>query len=222
MFIKDLRKQLQLKIGLEPNKLVEPIKCSEIQIIETQKNAKLKQVTITHLPYEKYQIWRINLEKEIQGLSTANKTGEIALAILNKNYLNVYLIELKSAINNPTLKKIQPKFEDSMSRFYFLLSLNSDKDHENFNNLKIRFRALVFFNGHDNINTSVPDFENVFENIYKIFLNRGGYLSCETILDDNLRIPLKFFSEGFNKTTGSLEMSFSDIENDINKIRSKK
>jgi hypothetical protein len=131
---------------------------------------------ITHLPCDQYRIWRINLEKEIKGISTANKTGEIALAILKDKYLNVYIIELKSTIKDKTLKEIQGKIEDSISRFYFLLSLNSDKDHERFKNLKIRFIALIFSQPPKDKNiTSTTDsnFENIygpkFENIHKNF-----------------------------------------------------
>jgi len=111
----------------------------------------------------------------------------------------------------------QEKIQDSISRFYFLLSLNSDKDHRAiFKDLKIRFIALIFFDGHDKTtSTTDPDFEN----IYEVFKNRGGKLSCNTILDSGLPIPIKFFSEGFNKTTGSMKINFSDIENEIKKIR---
>ncbi|MEK8019605.1 MAG: hypothetical protein VSS75_022245 [Candidatus Parabeggiatoa sp.] len=217
MFVTEIRRKLQTQLDI--NKLVEKVDSPEISILETGKNAKLKKLTITHLPYEgneKNKIWRINLEQEVKGLSTANKTGELALAVLKNNYLNVYIIELKSAIKDPTLKAIQGKVEHSISRFYFLLSLNSDKDHEIVKNLKIRFIALVFFDGHDKTtNTTDPDFEN----IYRIFRKRGGQLECQTILDNNLRIPVKFFSEGFDKVACSMKMNFSDIENEIKKIR---
>jgi hypothetical protein len=53
----------------------------------------------------------------------------------------------------------------------------------------------------------------------KIFRAKGGQLKCVTILDHDLRVPLKFFSEGFDKTTGSMEISFNDIEKEIKKIR---
>lgn len=65
--------------------------------------------------------------------------------------------------------------------------------------------------------TTDPDFEN----IYRIFRKRGGQLECQTILDNNLRIPVKFFSEGFDKAAGSMKMNFSNIENEIKRIRGK-
>jgi len=136
MYVKDIRQQL--KEQLDINKLVEKVDNDELSIMELSKNAKLKKLTITNLPYNKCQIWRINLEKRILGLSSANKTGEIALVILKNKYLNVYIIELKSMIKDTILKAIKEKIQDSISRFYFLLSLNSEKDHEIFKNLKIR------------------------------------------------------------------------------------
>jgi hypothetical protein len=58
--------------------------------------------------------------------------------------LNVYIIELKSTIRDKALREIRGKIEDSISRFYFLLSLNNDTEHEKFKDLKIRFIALIF------------------------------------------------------------------------------
>ncbi len=46
-------------------------------------------------------------------------------------------------IKDTALKAIQEKIQDSINRFYFLLLLNSDKDHDIFKNLKIR--CAVFF-----------------------------------------------------------------------------
>jgi len=212
MYVKDIRQQLQQKLGLSIYKLVENVLDSEISIIEMGKNVKLKKLTLTHLPSEKCKIWRINLETQIPGLSTANKTGEIALVILKNNYLNVYLIELKSMIKNTTLKAIQEKIQDSINRFYFLLLLNSDKEHEMFKNLKIRFIALIFFDGHDKTTHTT-------EPIYKIFQNQGGQLACNTLLEKGLSIPVKFFSHNFDKTTGSMKISFSDIEKEIKNLR---
>jgi hypothetical protein len=224
MLVKDIRSRLQTQLDI--NHLVEKIEGREIDIEEHGKNAAFKKLTITHLPSETSRIWRINLEKEIKGLSTANKTGEIALAILKNNFLNVYIIELKSTIKDHTLKQIQAKIEDSISRFYFLLSLNSDKDHERFKNLKIRFIALIFSQPPKDKNitsTTDPNFAKIyghqFENIHKIFRERGGQLKCVTILDQDLRVPLKFFCEGFDKTTGSMKISFNNIEKEVKKIR---
>jgi hypothetical protein len=73
MFVKDIRQQLQIQLAI--NKLVEKVDKCDIYITENGKNVKLKKLTITHLPYDKHRIWRINLENRIQGLSTANKTG---------------------------------------------------------------------------------------------------------------------------------------------------
>ena len=76
--------------------------------------------------------------------------------------------------------------------------------------------ALVFFDGHDKTTSTTDPY---FEDIYEVFKNgRCGNLSCNTLLDDSLIIPIKFFSEGFDKTTGSMKINFSDIENEIKSI----
>jgi len=51
-----------------------------------------------------------------------------------------------------------------------------------------------------------------------VFKKRGGKLSCNTLLD-RIIIPVKFFSEDFDKTTGSMKINFSDIDNEIKRIR---
>jgi hypothetical protein len=81
MYVKDIRQQLQKKLGLSIYKLVENVLDSEISIIETGKNVKLKKLTLTHLPSEKCKIWRINLENRIPRLSTANKTGDFPVTL---------------------------------------------------------------------------------------------------------------------------------------------
>jgi hypothetical protein len=67
-------------------------------------------VRIKAIPYEEYFIWRVNLEHEVQGLSRIeNRTVEIALALIKKrkkDFLNVYLIELKSRIDDKYLADI--------------------------------------------------------------------------------------------------------------------
>lgn len=57
------------------------------------------------------------------------------------------------------------------------------------------------------------------ENIYEVFKNRSGKIVCNTILDDGLIIPLKFFSENFDKSTATMKMDFNGIEKEIQNIR---
>lgn len=97
--------------ALAKERLIEEISLDNefIEIEERNKTAKLKQVKITKLDYtnEKFKvekIWRVNLEKQIPGISTTGKTTEVALLVLQKHLesnsyrLNIILIELKSSL----------------------------------------------------------------------------------------------------------------------------
>lgn len=226
MLVKDIRKELPKKLGSSPCHFVKPM-VSEMTEIEESKNrgdaGTLQKVIIYDIPIndDSYKIWRINLENEVQGLSSSNRTGETALAVVKvgkKTYLDVYLIELKSQIKDKRhdLRNILKKFGDSISRFYFLLSLNDNDDHKAFPNLEIRFIGLVFYNGKAQLEPNYPD-QN--DEIHKIFKNnqQTGMLLCETILDRQ-KIPVKFI-KNFDEQTGSIKISFMALEQEITKIR---
>jgi hypothetical protein len=226
MLVKNIRKELQKKLGTSPCHFVTPI-VSEMTEIEESKNrgdaGTLQKVIIYDIPIndDSYKIWRINLENEVQGLSSSNRTGETALAVVKvgkKAYLDVYLIELKSQIKDKRhdLRNILKKFGDSISRFYFLLSLNENDDHKAFPNLEIRFNGLVFYNGKAQLESNYPD-KN--DEIHQIFKNdqQTGMLLCETILDRQ-KIPIKFI-KNFDEQTGSIKISFMALEQEITKIR---
>jgi hypothetical protein len=172
-------------------------------------------VRIKAIPYEEYFIWRVNLEHEVQGLSRIeNRTVEIALALIKKrkkDFLNVYLIELKSRIDDKYLADILKKLSDSISRFYFLLSLNDSNDHKQFSNLQIRFIGIVFYNGKEKLDKKHP---NKADKIHLIFNDKSqgqkGLVECETLLGKH-KIPIKFCAKNFEKESSSIEISFSEI-----------
>ncbi len=178
-----------------------------------KKEGTLQKVVINNFPctdYNNYRSWRINLENEVTGLSTSNRTVEAALAILNlrEKCLNVYLIELKSTINDKVLDAVYKKILASISRFYFLLLLN---DHNQFRDYTIQFKGVVFYNGGKNLDATYT-YRNGGDKILQIFKNSGqaGTMKCQTVLGEH-QIPVKFFSNNFDKKKGSIEISFDEI-----------
>ncbi|NES02274.1 MAG: hypothetical protein F6K22_05130 [Okeania sp. SIO2F4] len=158
--------------ALAKEKLVEEILLVDNEFIEIreerEKTPSLKLVKITELSYvdqksKVEKIWRVNLEKQIPGISTSGKTTEVALLVLQKYLesdtyrLNIILIELKSSLQSrktksgkilsSSLEEIQEKFWDTMNRMYMLLTLNN---HGNENrsyshaSIHIDFKAGVF------------------------------------------------------------------------------
>lgn len=138
LLVKEIRAKIQKQLTYRS--FVVKITTDKIQIEELKNKGKgagkLKKVILNDFPYTdnegKGWSWKIDLERNIPGLSTSNKTVDVALAILQQKRLEVYLVELKSEINDHELTDILGKFQDSISRFYFLLLLNDSHDHKNF------------------------------------------------------------------------------------------
>jgi hypothetical protein len=216
LLVKEVRAKIQEQITRR--EFVVKIVTSQIHIEELKNkgkkgSGKLKKVILNDFPYTddsgRCWSWKIDLERHIPGLSTSNKTVDVALAIMRKKRLEVYLIELKSELDDHELTDILGKFQDSISRFYFLLLLNDSNDHKNFpNNLRIQFKGVVFYNGKGDAHQT--------EKIHQIFKNKtqSGKLECETLLGKD-KIPVTFCSKNFDKTTGLIEISFNDIVNKL-------
>jgi hypothetical protein len=218
LLVKEIRAKIQEQ--LTRRAFVVTITTDKIQIEELKNKGKgagkLKKVILNNFPYTdefpRGWSWKIELEKNVPGLSTSNKTVDVALAILRKKRLDVYLVELKSEINDHELTDILGKFQDSISRFYFLLLLNDSHDHKNFPpNLRIQFKGVIFYNGKGEAHKN--------ERIHQIFKNKtqAGKLECETILGKD-KIPIKFCSKNFDKTTGLLEINFNDILTELKQV----
>lgn len=216
----------QFHKALEKEQFIEEITISTDStiIIEELKNqgksGKLQKVTISQLDNgtDKFtitRIWRINLEQEILGISSANlaKTSECALLILQepndnnkqKSYkMSIILIELKGILQlkatknsrrKETLKNsfsdIENKFKNGINRLYMLLSLNnhfSKIQGYDKSSIYIEFNGVIIYNS-SNINAS--DRQNQLLSIYER-QNQKGLVTVSTILRDKDKIRIKF------------------------------
>jgi len=123
---------------------------------EDKQDTTLKQVRITNIP-KKSQIWyldtwdsqAIEQNKELIGLGVRDKAVDGILIVFDKEkqYLNVYFIELKSSLPNSELSKIVEKVRHSISRFLLFLCLNENQhNQEPFKNARVEFKTILFFN----------------------------------------------------------------------------
>lgn len=221
LHLKDLRQPLLEKLG--QYEFVVKIDDDEIEIIESERKHEqdkagtlTKKVIIHSIPSPEH-IWRINVEKKVPGLSVAGRTVDLILSLIDDNCLQVYLIELKSRIDDRYLDDIIKKFEESISRFYFLLLLNESSSHKQFSDLKISFKGVVFYNGKqkcsakENLSPSTFE-ERQIQRIHQIFKDeqnqRKGVLKCQSILTKQL-IPIQFYAKGFEN--GEIRVKFADI-----------
>jgi hypothetical protein len=195
-----------------------------IEITESSNGAKLKKVSIEELNYSDDKskvdrIWKINLEKEIFGISTKDKTPECAILVLQKyesSYkLNILLVELKSSISNKDLRPIGEKFQCAMSRIYMLLVLNNHLNSiqgYNESEIYIDFKGILFYqNFSDKSKFTEKNNEKLYSQMYDILQTPGKshLLTCQTILRDQDKINIKCFCEQDEEIRISLESLLS-------------
>jgi hypothetical protein len=181
------------------------------QVVE--ENNQLKEVKITNF-YDflrkNDKAWQIELELFIEKLRCifGGKTTEIAIIIAKKgdteknDFINIYLIELKSSISIAELKSIKGKLEDTANRCYFFLMLNSDKHHDFFIDYKVRVKGLVFYNGVDNTSKrSKSEYAEAADltKILDVFKKKNGLIEINTVLGEQI-IPIKFISQPFQNS----------------------
>ncbi|OBQ30887.1 MAG: hypothetical protein AN483_02960 [Aphanizomenon flos-aquae MDT14a] len=199
----------ELHKALVKEEFIVEIPVTEDEIIEIKEKTapvKLKKVFIQKLNYSDdkskvEKIWKIDLEKDIPGISTSSGTPECAILVLQKyesSYrLKILLIELKSSIDDEKLEKIRNKFSCAMSRIYMLLVLNN---HLNLTKgyseeeIYIDFKGILFYIK----NNLKGEYDREFHEIFNH--DSSGSLTCKTILNDQDKIKVKFFCWQDEKT----------------------
>lgn len=196
----EIRSRVQRRLSEHGVGFIEEIIEDELEVLESG-DATLKRVVINNLQKHNFKkIWRINLEKRVQGLATSNKTTEIALLTLSDTTLVAYFIEMKSVIQDEVkrgrkrfiLSDIHSKFEDSISRFCYLLLINTHPLIE-YEGIDVKFKGIVFYDRVGDIEKGANSHQ-----MYKIFRKQKGegQIKCETFLDD-FKIRVKFIKNEF-------------------------
>ncbi|MBS9386675.1 MAG: hypothetical protein HEQ24_21640 [Dolichospermum sp. BR01] len=197
-----------------------------IEIIENSSAAKVKKVSIQELNYsdEKSKvekIWKIDLEKDIPGISTSSRTPECAILVLQKykdSYrLNIILIELKSTIDNKELQKIGEKFQCAMSRIYMLLVLNNHLNSiqgYNESEIYIDFKGILFYQRFSDKSKFIEKYnDKLYLQMYSILQtpDKSGILTCETILRPQDKIDIKCFCQQDNDVEEEIRINLQAL-----------
>jgi hypothetical protein len=205
----------KLQTALKQSGFIEEIDLEDnaIEITgSTQGKGHLQRILITDLEVVSSikAIWKINLEQEIEGISTKSRTTEVALLVLqayeSSDRLNILLIELKTSLQAKKLDKgkrkkstlcdIEDKLRCTMNRIYLLLSVNN---HNNFKQsysgttIYVDFKGVIFYN------QDKTKIEDSCE-LYKLFkqakrnlrLENFYLLECQTLLSHRDKIQVKF------------------------------
>lgn len=140
----------------------------------------------------------VNLEQDIEGISTKHRTPEAAVLFLQEFEttfrLQVWLVELKTTLTNRSLDYIEAKFRCAMNRMYMLMNFFDYSVHGRSKNIYLTFKGLVLYNQD---NTKAEDdaaLYHILEN-YKegtIKHKRDITLRCDTLLSENDKIQIKF------------------------------
>jgi hypothetical protein len=175
-------------------------------VIEENANKHRIEITDLELPYVR-EIWRVELEKSIEGLSTSSKTPEIALLVLseageNRLKMTVVLVELKSSLQDSklgadkkpkqsTLQQCLTKFQAAMNRLYMLVSIRDYDKEKSFQNhtIGLVFKGVICFNKDE---TSKPDTTALYPILKKTASN---LLTCNTLLSDKDKISIYFYEK---------------------------
>ncbi len=186
--IEEIKKQLCKSIQEEPNLFIERLDIKKKQILEiNEKNnhADLKQVKLEiDIVEDDYCV--VHLEEKITGLNKVEntKTCEICLVrrILHEKSIKFYLFELKSSLGNsknPSINSLQGKFNNSISRIYFLLLMEKYV----FNDISDYKPSFSFFIFYKKLGSNkIKQEGKLVDILYKNSLKKG-LIEVETIID---------------------------------------
>lgn len=197
MRVEEIRKAIIRNLSNPPDLFIRKVETDPIVINEKSTKAGLKKVIITDIPVDDFtqDFWILDLEREIKGFKPIGRTVEKALVHQIDDKLIVYLIELKThLIHKPrsqgssTLDDIYYKFEDTISRFYYLVTLHNHHRLETFTKWNLIFCGLIFYNSRSH--TSTPESNK----LYKILTDNSipKLLECSNTSLGKEKIQIKF------------------------------
>ncbi len=216
MKIETIRKEILQKLGIVPNQFITKVAEDSI-IIEEEKNKGdnnlLQKVIINNVPVNNIQIWLLDFEMQVKGFTPSSKTVEKVIVTLENNVLTFFMVELKNSIKHQlpnagkisTLNQINGKFDDSISRIFFLLTFNNHHDWINFKKWKVKFKGIVFYN------KQIQSGRNEKTRICEIITSneKKGPVECNSTFLGTQKIKVKFIKNTEEKN--ELEIDFSDL-----------
>ncbi len=216
MKIETIRKEILQKLGIVPNQFITKVTEDSI-IIEEEKNKGdnnlLQKVVINNVPTSNIQIWLLDFEMQVKGFTPSSKTVERVIVTLENNVLTFFMVEMKNSIKHQlsnagktsTLNQINGKFDDSISRIFFLLTFDNHHDWINFKEWKVKFKGIIFYN------KQIQKNRNEGTRMCKIINSneKKGYVECKSTFLGLRKIEVKFIKNTEEKN--ELEIVFSDL-----------
>ena len=183
-----------------------------------EKTPELNKLIIDRLDEVKNlrEVLVVNLEQDIEGISTKHRTPEVALLLLQEfeqTYrLQIWLIELKTSLTNRSLLGIEAKFRCAMNRMYMLMNFLDYSAYGEQKNVYLIFKGLVLYNK----DLTQPEDDLPMYQILKKYQQdkvahkRDSTLRCDTLLSENDKIQVKFILNNGN-SLGRYVLSLSQL-----------
>jgi len=184
-----------------------------IEVYEASTNASLKKVTIKNAPID--NCWIFNNESGEKVFISNGKKVENTIIYLDKENKKLYLfmIELKSTLDEENLIHCRDKFQDTLSHISVYLLLNSH--NKNFEDIEISPLGIICYNkeiiSSSNIQNQneyvlINDFQEYIQNSLNNFL-----ITMETLALGRQVIPVISFEN--NTTNDNFSIDFNEIIN---------
>lgn len=174
----------------------------EIIFEEDGANATLREVCITETPFNNPDQLVLFLDKWEQGQTTklrkaglenTNSSVEGIIFHYNSigNKLSVYLIEMKSTLDDEKIRHCKDKFEETISKLSLFIPVIANGNNINLETTKINFKGVVFFSNRGSVSSAnevtenLTDIHRTYHNIRPQSYRKGSVLIKETLFTFN-------------------------------------
>jgi len=180
----------------------------------------LREVIINNIPTEedpRPKSWILNLEIETPSLFSRPqkvKSVEKALIVLGSDELLVFLLEMKNSLQpygDNGVEGIRKKIMDSIGRISLLLPIYLFGI--DFNDIKINYKGVVFYNKDTSLNSVIAS-DEAFKNtdFAKAFIAKKDKVFLDDSLNGNHEVELYFFQNpDYQNSPESFSINFEQF-----------
>lgn len=182
----------------------------EVVFKEDGTSATLREVCITETPFDNPDQIIIFLDKWEQGQTTRlrkagleNTNSSVDGIIFHyiENKLSVYLIEMKSTLDDEKIRHCKEKFEQTISKLSLFIPIIVNGNNINLETTKINFKGVVFFSNRgavsnaDEVTENLTDIHRTYHNTRLQSYRKGSVLIKETLFtfdNEGEKIDVRF------------------------------
>lgn len=148
---------------------------------ELKDSSLLKEVCLIDIALDEESIfcfldkWDESATNDLQkaGLKNTNASVDGIIFYYNQTQkeLSIYLIELKSTLDDKKIEHCMEKFEQTISRLSVFVPIISYVNNINFEEVRVKFKAVICFSNRGNVSQVIDVPENLTD-IYRAYHNK--------------------------------------------------